>query len=122
LAAVHVYFPDPWWKRRHRKRRMVADDVVALLAKITQIGGELRLATDVGEYADAMRKTVANCVAYRQLPAWVPDRAGNPEDRTVYLTHFERKFRLQGKPTWRIRYERVDRPGNGGNNQSGVTP
>src|SRR6185295_16004573 len=50
VAAFHVYYPDPWWKARHRKRRVFNPSFVADLARGLEPGGQLRVATDVGEY------------------------------------------------------------------------
>src|SRR5215217_4526832 len=50
LRAVHVYFPDPWWKKRHRKRRVFGEPLVADIERGLEPGGELRVATDVEEY------------------------------------------------------------------------
>lgn len=54
LAAVHVYFPDPWPKARHHKRRIVRPDVVSLIADRLRTGGSLFCATDWAEYAEEM--------------------------------------------------------------------
>ncbi len=54
LDAVHVYFPDPWPKARHHKRRLVQPSHVALLRSRLRVGGTLHCATDWVEYADAM--------------------------------------------------------------------
>ena len=52
LAAVHVFFPDPWPKKRHHKRRLVQPGFVALLERKLAAGGVVHLATDVPDYAD----------------------------------------------------------------------
>ena len=54
LDAVHVFFPDPWPKPRHHKRRLVQPEHVALLRDRLRVGGLLHCATDWGEYADQM--------------------------------------------------------------------
>ncbi len=60
IARVFVLFPDPWPKKRHQKRRLIAPDSVADLARVLQPGGELRFASDSGEYAgEALRIVLA---------------------------------------------------------------
>ena len=54
LDAVHVFFPDPWPKARHHKRRLVQPSHVALLRSRLRVGGTLHCATDWVDYADAM--------------------------------------------------------------------
>src|SRR5512147_2904848 len=51
LAAIHVHFPDPWWKRRHHRRRLVDDRMSALLLGLLAPGGVLDFRTDVERYA-----------------------------------------------------------------------
>jgi tRNA (guanine-N7-)-methyltransferase len=59
LDAVHVYFPDPWPKARHHKRRLVQASHVALLRSRLRIGGTLHCATDWVDYADAMLEVLS---------------------------------------------------------------
>lgn len=54
VDRAFILFPDPWPKKRHRKRRLVSDETVAELARVMRAGGELRIATDIGEYACAI--------------------------------------------------------------------
>ncbi len=57
LAAIHVHFPDPWWKRRHHRRRLVDDRMSALLLSLLRPGGLLDFRTDVERYAlDAVER------------------------------------------------------------------
>jgi tRNA (guanine-N7-)-methyltransferase len=51
LAAIHVHFPDPWWKRRHERRRLVDDRMSTLLLRLLRPGGLLDFRTDVERYA-----------------------------------------------------------------------
>jgi tRNA (guanine-N7-)-methyltransferase len=94
LAAVHIYFPDPWWKRRHRKRRIVAPDVLSQIQRVLIPEGRVELATDVEEYFHAMHQSFAGFPALKRGLDPEP-RAG--EHQLDYLTHFERKFRTAGK-------------------------
>lgn len=60
LQAVHIYFPDPWWKRKHRKRRIVNPIFLAQVERMLKVGGRLFLATDVEEYFGKMLKVMAS--------------------------------------------------------------
>lgn len=59
VAAFHVYFPDPWWKRRHHRRRLFTEGFARDLARALVPHGKLYTATDVPEVADLIRTTVA---------------------------------------------------------------
>jgi tRNA (guanine-N7-)-methyltransferase len=101
LSAVHIYFPDPWWKRRHRKRRMVAPDVLTQFERVLIPNGSVHLATDVEEYFHAMQRTFASFPAFVREPE--PEELSDP-GRAECLTHFERKFRAAGKWIGRALY------------------
>ena len=55
LAAIHLFFPDPWPKKRHHKRRLVQPEIAALMARKLAPGGTLHAATDWAEYAEQMQ-------------------------------------------------------------------
>jgi tRNA (guanine-N7-)-methyltransferase len=103
LQVVHVYFPDPWWKKRHHKRRIFTSEFVAECVRVLRPGGQLSAATDVEEYAQVMAGVLAAQPALRPLP---PPSEQAPSHDLDYLTNFERKFRKQGKPIFRMRCER----------------
>jgi tRNA (guanine-N7-)-methyltransferase len=105
LHAVHVYFPDPWWKKRHHKRRVFTAEFVGECARVLRPGGEMHAVTDVQEYAQVMADLLAAQPALRPLPVPEPYQPMHDLD---YLTNFERKFRKQGKPIFRMRYARFD--------------
>jgi tRNA (guanine-N7-)-methyltransferase len=102
LSAVHIYFPDPWWKRRHRKRRMVAPDVLTELQRVLEPNARVHLATDVEEYFHDMRKTFAGFPTFALGPEPTAPAGDHQLD---YLTHFERKFRAAGKWIGRLCYK-----------------
>jgi tRNA (guanine-N7-)-methyltransferase len=92
LAGVHIYFPDPWHKARHNKRRLVKPPLVALIASRLAAGGYLHLATDWVPYAEQMLEVLsaepllANTAdAYAQRPAWRPETKF--ERRGIKLGH-----------------------------------
>ena len=59
LAAVHVYFPDPWWKKRHKKRRVMREPFVRRIEQTLRSGGSLHFWTDVEEYFHASLELLA---------------------------------------------------------------
>lgn len=103
LAAMHVYFPDPWWKRRHRKRRIWNPEFVAEAARMVRAGGLLHAWTDVEEYFAVILEVVDANPAFRRLPA--PTERPTAHDMD-YHTSFERKKRKLGLPIFRARWER----------------
>jgi tRNA (guanine-N7-)-methyltransferase len=102
LQAVHVYFPDPWWKKRHKKRRVFTDTLLAQIERTLRPGGELHVASDVEEYFTLIRELIAACPGFSERP--VPE-AKHPEHELDYLTNFERKYRLEGRPIYRAIYD-----------------
>ena len=60
LRAVHVYFPDPWWKARHKKRRVFAEPLVRDLERTLMPGADLHVVTDVEEYFGVIRALMAD--------------------------------------------------------------
>jgi tRNA (guanine-N7-)-methyltransferase len=85
LGRVFILFPDPWPKRRHMKRRLVNTRLLAMLARVMRPGAELRIGTDIGDYArtilmafqasDAFEWSARSPADWRQRPAdWPPTR------------------------------------------------
>jgi tRNA (guanine-N7-)-methyltransferase len=101
LHAVHLYFPDPWWKKRHKKRRVFGEDFVADVRRALVPRGELHLATDVEEYFGVMGETMA---AHPEYAPIAPPELGEPQHNLDYLTNFERKYRLEGRPIYRASF------------------
>lgn len=103
LSAVHVYFPDPWWKRAHRKRRVLRSEVLQLIESRLMSGGVLHFWTDVEEYFTSTLDLLAETTAL-QGPLEVPEReAVNDMD---YRTHFERRTRIHGEKVYRVMYRK----------------
>ncbi len=104
VQAVHVYFPDPWWKKRHQKRRVFTADFAAQCERILVPGGRLHVVTDVAEYFKMITELVAQQTQLRPAAPPQPTEPGHDLD---YLTNFERKFRREGRPIYRAAYERA---------------
>ena len=103
VQAAHIYFPDPWWKKRHHKRRLFTDEFVQLLARIVRSGGHVHHWTDVADYFEMA------CNLMDRHPCFSSVRP--PEQRPAeydmdYQTSFERKKRKLGLPVYRGLWQR----------------
>lgn len=106
LSAVHVYFPDPWWKRRHRNRRVLCPDFLADVSRTLKSGCTLHFWTDVQEYFESTLKLL------KEFPTLVGPKAvgeQSPEHDLDYRTHFERRKRKAGLPIFRSQFVRAAR-------------
>ena len=105
IALVHIFFPDPWPKKRHHKRRLIQPSFVELLAKVIAPGGTLRLATDWEPYALHMREVIDASPTFTNVAADTGFIA-RPAERT--LTRFERRGQRLGHGVWDLEYRRAD--------------
>jgi tRNA (guanine-N7-)-methyltransferase len=105
VQAVHVYFPDPWWKKRHHKRRVFTPEFAAQCERVLRPGGHLHVATDVEDYFKLIAELVPGHTRLRPVP---PPAPHDPAHDLDYLTNFERKFRRAGKPIHRLCYEKAE--------------
>jgi len=96
FRQVHVYFPDPWPKSRHHKRRLIQEPFLRELHRTLEPAGRVRLATDHTDYYQWMLDHAAKVAdIYDQLPFESPASAGEGE---LVGTNFERKYRREGRP------------------------
>ena len=101
LDAVHIFFPDPWPKARHHKRRLIQPAHVALLRSRLATGGTLHCATDWAEYAAVMKETLT---ADPELVNAYPGFAPRPAHRPV--TKFERRALAARRPVFDLIFRR----------------
>ena len=103
LAAVHVYFPDPWWKKRHEKRKVLNERFVRQVERVLMVGGSLHYWTDV---LDRFEATLELLAAETKLigPLEVVERPA--EHELDYRTHFERRTRLAELPVYRSEFRK----------------
>ncbi|MDR5819589.1 tRNA (guanosine(46)-N7)-methyltransferase TrmB [Caballeronia sp. LZ043] len=101
LDGVHIYFPDPWHKARHHKRRLIQPKFVALLVSRMKPGGYLHLATDWQNYAEQMLEVLS---AEPALENTADGYAPRPDFRPV--TKFERRGLRLGHGVWDLMFRR----------------
>lgn len=106
VDELWVFFPDPWHKAKHNKRRLVAPAFPPLAARALRDGGLLRLATDWEDYARQMREVLADAADF--APAFDDDWAPRFDGRT--MTAFERKGIAKGREIRDLAYRRAPRP------------
>jgi tRNA (guanine-N7-)-methyltransferase len=102
LAGVHIYFPDPWPKKRHHKRRLIQSPFVALLASRLAPGGYMHCATDWEQYAQQMLEVLS---AEPQLANTAAGYAPRPDFRPQ--TKFETRGLRLGHGVWDLMFKRV---------------
>ena len=104
ISRVQIYFPDPWHKKKHKKRRLVQPEFISHLMPKIASGGILHLATDWQDYAEQMLEVmeaeqafsnVAGQGRYSERPAWRPE------------TKFERRGHRLGHGVWDLIYKKV---------------
>lgn len=96
IVALHVYFPDPWPKRKHRKNRLINERFTELVRIVLKPGGVVYLRTDDADYFAQMTRVFDANAAYQ--------KADIPDDLKAVVTDFERGFNAQGVPTLAAAY------------------
>jgi tRNA (guanine-N7-)-methyltransferase len=105
-TAVHIYFPDPWWKKRHHKRRVMNDLFLRQVERVLQAGGSLHFWTDVEEYFVAAMERIRTATTLSG-PISVPEREAQHD--LDFQTHFERRTRLHGEAVFRSEFRKANR-------------
>ena len=106
VDELWVFFPDPWHKAKHNKRRLIAPAFVPIAARALRDGGTLRLATDWEDYALQMRDVLADAADF--APAFEGEWAPRFDGRV--MTAFERKGIAKGREIRDLAYRRRPRP------------
>ncbi|MBI3092059.1 MAG: tRNA (guanosine(46)-N7)-methyltransferase TrmB [Candidatus Tectomicrobia bacterium] len=136
LQAIHIYFPDPWHKKRHKKRRLFGPGFLYHAARTLRRNGALYIATDYAEYFDSIVERVEACgyfgrllqspfverwqASFREgrkttacgtapaeqprLPQSPPPPGGAQAATDLPLTHYERKYRREGRRIYAAHY------------------
>jgi tRNA (guanine-N7-)-methyltransferase len=96
-AALHIYFPDPWPKRKHRKHRLINERFPQLARDALVPGGAVYLRTDDADYFAQMKAVFEACPAFAPIPT--------PQSLSEVLTDFERDFLARGIQTLRLAWQ-----------------
>ena len=104
LDGVNVFFPDPWPKKRHHKRRLIQPPVALEFARVLRPGGILHIATDWENYSEHIREVIGATAAFAEIS---PDRPGSQSESRRPPTKFERRGQKLGHSVWDLTYERL---------------
>ena len=105
LDRVFILFPDPWPKRKHIKRRLVQPATLDLLARVMKPGSELRIGTDIGDYARTILLAITGHAAF-EWPATCPDDWRIRGDDWP-ATRYEQKAIRDGRTRYYLRFRRI---------------
>jgi tRNA (guanine-N7-)-methyltransferase len=105
LSIVQIYFPDPWHKKRHHKRRLIQPEFLELISQKMKTGGILHLATDWENYAQHMLDVLSTTAHFKNT-AGAQQYSPKPERRPN--TKFEKRGQQLGHGVWDLVFERVE--------------
>jgi len=105
IARMQLFFPDPWHKKRHHKRRIVQPEFVQAVRQKLEIGGVWHMATDWEHYAEQMMEVMSEAEGYENVA-----EAGQyiPRPETRPLTKFEQRGERLGHGVWDLMFKRID--------------
>ncbi|HEV2719884.1 MAG TPA: tRNA (guanosine(46)-N7)-methyltransferase TrmB [Thermoanaerobaculia bacterium] len=97
ISEIHIYFPDPWPRKREQKRRMIRPEALAEMRRVLVDGGSGIYVTDHREYFDAAAPLIEQCFrAERRIPG--------PDDPP--RTNYEAKYRAEGRPIYEVHFSK----------------
>jgi tRNA (guanine-N7-)-methyltransferase len=104
IERLHVYFPDPWWRNKHKKRRVLNEQTIQDIQRVLLPGGEFHFWTDVLDYYEHIcGEVMDHTLLYG--PRYVPEPVAS--HHLDYTTHFERRARLNSQPVYRAVFQKV---------------
>ena len=107
VSAFHLYFPDPWPKRRQRKRRLVTAEFLKLLHRPLVPGGLVEIATDDSDYFEQIKKTAA---AAGELWSRIQESTGQRLIHPALKTNYELKYEAAGKRNFYLELQKRSAP------------
>ena len=104
VAAYHIYFPDPWPKRRHHKRRLINPEFAEVLFKTLEDGGMLHIATDHSDYFEWILEALESVDRWSRKEVRSEEARG-PDDPEA--THYEAKYSAERRIIHRLQYQKA---------------
>jgi tRNA (guanine-N7-)-methyltransferase len=104
VSAIHIYFPDPWPKKRHHKRRLINNGFLAEVSSALIEEGLLFIATDFKDYFEAIVQAARECTALEELSC--QELSTGPVNPNSALTTYERKYLAQGRTIYKALYRK----------------
>jgi tRNA (guanine-N7-)-methyltransferase len=102
FSALHIFYPDPWPKKRHHKRRLIREGLCELLASRIAAGGYLYFVTDIEDYAECSLELLSKTQGLRnRFERFAPHQEWRPE------TKFEARAARDGRGVWELLFERI---------------
>lgn len=98
VSVLHIYFPDPWPKKRHHKRRLIQESFMPHVERILAANGRLQVVTDFKEYFEQIEQVVGKS----KLAIVEYNRPGSAGEGEFVGTNFERKYRREGRPFYAL--------------------
>jgi len=105
LTTVQLFFPDPWHKKKHHKRRIVQPEFVETIRQKLKVGGVFHMATDWENYAECMLEDMQSAPGYNNL-SQTNDYVPRPDSRP--LTKFEQRGHRLGHGVWDLQFARAE--------------
>lgn len=105
LTTVQLFFPDPWHKKKHHKRRIVQPEFVASIREKLKLGGVFHMATDWENYAECMLEDMQSSSGYKNLSS-TNDYVPRPDSRP--LTKFENRGQKLGHGVWDLQFAKTE--------------
>jgi len=105
VNCYHIYFPDPWPKRKHHKRRLLCPDNLQQLIRTLKTGGQIRIATDHTDYFEEIKQLTAAQNEKLEEVEFLPASGAGNEEKTG--TNYERKFLKRGKNIHTLAFRKI---------------
>ena len=107
IGVFHLYFPDPWPKKRHNKRRFFCDENLIQLLRILKPDGIINIATDHADYFEQMTEVAGRAVEQGTVKKIEFLRPAGAEDGELVGTNYERKYMKEGRKTYTLALEKL---------------